>query len=138
VLRGVIFVLKALESLVIVDHLCRSAVQSYKYSTGQGRGSRVAFQIMDLISWTFNSSIDDKDRPVSRYSAYLSGSILTEQLLIDASDTSRFLSYNQLLSHVRRLVAGLQAVGVQQGDCVCVSSFNDVSRGSYLLTGVFH
>ncbi len=82
---------------------------------------------MDLISWTFESGVDDKDKPVSCYSAYPGESKLTEQLLLDACDISRSLSYHQLLSHVRRLVAGLQAVGIKQGDCVCVNSFNDVS-----------
>ncbi|KIW08580.1 uncharacterized protein PV09_00544 [Verruconis gallopava] len=65
---------------------------------------------MDLISWTFDSDVDDKDRP----------------LLCDTSDVSRSLSYNQLRSYVRRLVAGLQSIGIQQGDCICVNSFNDV------------
>jgi long-subunit acyl-CoA synthetase (AMP-forming) len=87
---------------------------------------------MDLISWTFESDIDDKDKPVSCYSAYPSESKLTEQLLLDACDISRSLSYNQILSHVRRLVAGLQAVGIEQGDCVCVNSFNDVSSCSLI------
>ncbi|KAF2435966.1 acetyl-CoA synthetase-like protein [Tothia fuscella] len=65
---------------------------------------------MDFITWTFSSGAPDLDKP----------------LLIDPSDTTKSLSYNGLRSQVRRLLSGLQAVGVSPGDCVCVNSFNDV------------
>jgi long-subunit acyl-CoA synthetase (AMP-forming) len=81
---------------------------------------------MDLVSWTFSSPCADIDKPVRRNvdsTCTLSNHL---QLLIDPSNTSRALTYRELRSYVRKLVAGLRAVGVQEGDCVCVSSFNDV------------
>lgn len=48
------------------------------------------------------------------------------QLLIDALNPDRCLSYNDIYSTVRKITAGLRANGVQPGDCVLVMSFNDV------------
>jgi non-ribosomal peptide synthetase component E (peptide arylation enzyme) len=48
------------------------------------------------------------------------------QLLIDALNPERCLSYNDIYSTVRKITAGLRANGVQPGDCVLVMSFNDV------------
>ena len=48
------------------------------------------------------------------------------QLLIDPSNASRFLTFKSLRTYVKQLVAGLHALGVERGDCVCVNSFNDV------------
>ncbi|KAF1992845.1 amp dependent CoA ligase [Amniculicola lignicola CBS 123094] len=56
-------------------------------------------------------------------------------ILIDASDPDKTLSFNQLRSQVQRLIAGLQAVGVRPGDCVCVNAFNSISY-SVLYLGV--
>ncbi|BAE56746.1 unnamed protein product [Aspergillus oryzae RIB40] len=47
-------------------------------------------------------------------------------IYIDASDSSRSISYNQAKVIVRKLIAGLRAWGVQKGDCVAIHSFNDI------------
>ncbi|KAF1810609.1 acetyl-CoA synthetase-like protein [Eremomyces bilateralis CBS 781.70] len=66
----------------------------------------------DIVSWTFGGEggLSDPDKPI----------------LIDTADTTRALSHAQIKSYVRRLVAGLRAIGVAPGDCVCVNSFNDI------------
>lgn len=48
------------------------------------------------------------------------------QVLIDASDPSRFVTVSSARKIVRQLIAGLKAEGFRSGDCVCVHSFNDV------------
>lgn len=45
---------------------------------------------------------------------------------MDASDTSRSISWRQARTLVRQLAAGLRAAGLKDGDCVCLHSFNDV------------
>ena len=57
------------------------------------------------------------------------------QLLIDALNPDRCLSYNDIYSTVRKITAGLRANGIQPGDCVLVMSFNDVgfSHQPYVL-----
>ncbi|OCL07921.1 acetyl-CoA synthetase-like protein, partial [Glonium stellatum] len=64
----------------------------------------------DIVSWTFSSLADGLDKP----------------LLIDPSNESRWLSYNQARTHVRKLIRGLKTLGIQPGDCVCLDSFNDI------------
>ncbi|KAK6369655.1 uncharacterized protein PV06_10678 [Exophiala oligosperma] len=64
----------------------------------------------DLLSWIFDDPQYDKDKPV----------------YIDAADPSRSISFSQAKVFVRKLVAGLKAAGLKNGDCVCVSSFNDI------------
>lgn len=48
------------------------------------------------------------------------------QVLVDASDASRFVTASSTRKIVRQLIAGLNAEGLTSGDCVCVHSFNDV------------
>lgn len=48
------------------------------------------------------------------------------QLLIDSSNISRSVSYRECRSYVKKLVSGLHANGIQVGDAVCLSGFNDV------------
>jgi len=84
---------------------------------------------MDLVSWTFAVEPVDLDSPV-RYGDYFTKPPCPfaelSQLLIDASNTSRSLSFRGLRSQVKQLVAGLQDLDIQPGDCICVNSFNDV------------
>lgn len=51
----------------------------------------------------------------------------TRKLLIDATNPEITL-FKKFSKQVRQLVAGLQAVAIQPGDCVCVNAFNDVSN----------
>jgi acyl-CoA synthetase (AMP-forming)/AMP-acid ligase II len=65
---------------------------------------------MDLVSWTFGRDCTVDDVP----------------LLLDPENTSRSLSFIQLRSLVKQLIAGLAHVGIVPGDCVMVNSFNDI------------
>lgn len=88
---------------------------------------------MDLVSWTFSSQITDVDKPVrpkrSMFMTLCYAKVF--QLLIDASNPSRSVTFNQLQTLVRRLTSGLTVVGIKPGDCVCVYSFNDVSTFAF-------
>ncbi|KAF7589920.1 hypothetical protein BBP40_003538 [Aspergillus hancockii] len=74
------------------------------------RPSRVPLPTTDLISYIFSNPRFDRDEPI----------------YIDASDTSRSVSYNQAQAIIRKLIAGLRVWGVQKGDCVAIHSFNDI------------
>ncbi|GME26541.1 amp-binding enzyme [Neofusicoccum parvum] len=74
---------------------------------------------MDLVSWTLAGALPNPDAPI----------------LIDALSPSNSLSFRQISSRVRQLVAGLQAQGIKPGDCVCVNCFNDVQY-SVLYLGI--
>jgi hypothetical protein len=47
-------------------------------------------------------------------------------LYVDAEDTSRSISSNQAKSHIRRLVCGFRKAGLQPGDAVSITAFNDI------------
>ncbi|CAK1354226.1 unnamed protein product [Cercospora beticola] len=64
----------------------------------------------DLLTWTFDHCDYDKDAPI----------------YIDLENPTRTLSWNSSRSVVRRLIAGFRAAGIQSGDCVMISSFNDI------------
>jgi long-subunit acyl-CoA synthetase (AMP-forming) len=51
-----------------------------------------------------------------------------QKLYIDANDASRWLSANQIREKVRQLISGFNYHGLGAQDCVCVVSFNDVSK----------
>lgn len=61
------------------------------------------------------------------------GTELDEPLYIDADHPSRFLSSIQVHTLVRKLVAGLDSVGLCKGDRVVVHLFNSVSTDTYAL-----
>ncbi|KAK3079030.1 hypothetical protein LTS18_005919 [Coniosporium uncinatum] len=69
---------------------------------------------MDLLTWTF--SIPDSVPEID----------LDKPLLVDAINPDRTLSFHQLRIHVCRLIAGLVTAGIQPGECVAVSAFNDI------------
>jgi len=54
------------------------------------------------------------------------------QIYIDAAQPERTISSRQARSMARKLNAGWRAVGLKEGDCVCMLSFNDVSTSSVL------
>ncbi|PVI05758.1 AMP-binding enzyme [Periconia macrospinosa] len=66
---------------------------------------------MDFVSWVLQDVSYNKHK----------------HLIIDASNTDRKLSFQELAQQVRQLIAGLKYVGVRPGDCVCVNAFNDIS-----------
>ncbi|KAB8226882.1 acyl--CoA ligase [Aspergillus alliaceus] len=72
--------------------------------------ARVELPTTDAISYIFANPRYDRDEPI----------------YIDANDTSRSISYNQARTIIRKLIAGLRAWGVRQGDCVALHSFNDI------------
>lgn len=64
----------------------------------------------DILSWYFKSPTFDQDRPI----------------YIDATDTSRHWTANQCRAAIRQLAAGFRSMGVKNGDCVCIYSFNSL------------
>lgn len=64
----------------------------------------------DLLSWMFDEPQYDLDKPV----------------YIDAADPSRTITGREARKTIRQLAAGFRAVGLEKGDCVCVTSFNDI------------
>jgi len=77
------------------------------------------------MSWYFDNSTIDPDKPI----------------YIDSANPSRCYSHRQAKSAILKLAAGLKAIGLEKGDCVCLHSFNDVlydlmsaTHGSRLLT----
>ncbi|KAK9342700.1 hypothetical protein V1522DRAFT_395026 [Lipomyces starkeyi] len=63
----------------------------------------------DLLTYTF-AHTDDLDRPI----------------LVDAAAPWRCLSTRQTVTEIRRVIAGLHALGISAGDTVLVHSFNDI------------
>ncbi|KAF2120040.1 amp dependent CoA ligase [Lophiotrema nucula] len=74
---------------------------------------------MNFASWVLSPVEYDENQP----------------LLIDASKPERSLTFKQLKHQVHQLIAGLRALGIQHGDCVCVNAFNDISY-SVLYLGI--
>ena len=64
----------------------------------------------DILSWSFDHLTHDEDRPI----------------YIDALNPQNSISARQARSMIRKLIAGLRAIGFQQGDCACINSFNDI------------
>ncbi|KAK8238704.1 amp dependent CoA ligase [Phyllosticta capitalensis] len=84
------------------------SAQSYRQTT-----DLAALSKLDLLTYVFGaagSANGDEDTPV----------------LIDAEDPSRSLSINQARVLVRKIVAGLKAFGLKQGDTVCIHATNSI------------
>jgi 4-coumarate--CoA ligase len=64
----------------------------------------------DILSWYFDEPQCNQDEPI----------------YIDAADTSRSYSHRQAKRSIRKVAAGLKALGLKKGDTVCLHSFNDV------------
>ncbi|KAL8690724.1 MAG: hypothetical protein Q9218_003891 [Villophora microphyllina] len=65
---------------------------------------------MDLLTYIFGNNDAEPNKAV----------------LVDASNPSRFLTTCTARTAVRKLIAGLRAEGLEQGDCVCINAFNDI------------
>jgi len=65
----------------------------------------------DIPSWSFDHVKYDEDEPI----------------YIDALKPRNNYSAKSARSTVRKLIAGLRAFGLRQGDCACINSFNDIS-----------
>lgn len=76
----------------------------------------------DLMSWYFTNNPEIKDRDAAIY--------------IDAGDPSRYYSHRTAEIAIRKIINGLKANGLREGDCVCLHSFNDV-RGPNLPSVVY-
>lgn len=68
------------------------------------------FPTVDLLSWYFDDQRFDENEP----------------LYIDASNPSNYYSHNSAKESIRKIAAGLKAIGVKKGDTVCIHSFNCV------------
>lgn len=64
----------------------------------------------DLLTWAFEHRTYDPDKPIYH----------------DLDDPSRTISWRQGRSIVRKLIAGFRAAGLEPGDCVSITSFNDI------------
>ncbi|KAF1932209.1 4-coumarate-CoA ligase [Didymella exigua CBS 183.55] len=67
----------------------------------------------DLLSWMFDRQTYDADKPVM-------------MIYVDAAEPARSISSNQARSIARKLCAGFRSIGLKEGDCVCLLSFNDI------------
>lgn len=65
---------------------------------------------LDLVSHAFSSRKSESDEPV----------------YIDAYNSTDSLTAKQLKENVRKLICGLQTLGLKPGDSVCVHSFNHI------------
>ena len=71
----------------------------------------------DILSWIFDDLSYDQDDPI----------------YIDALNPENTVSARQARSMIRKLVAGFRSIGVQEGDCVCINSFNDIHYPLFFL-----
>ncbi|KAH7409677.1 hypothetical protein BKA64DRAFT_732290 [Cadophora sp. MPI-SDFR-AT-0126] len=67
--------------------------------------------MMDIVSWTFANPPPNEEKP----------------LYIDPSNPLRSLSFSQTRKLVRQLIAGFNAHKIEQNNCICVVSFNDIN-----------
>lgn len=79
--------------------------------------SHVDIPTKDILSWTFDDLSYDQDEPI----------------YIDGLNPKRSISAREARSIIRKLVAGLRAIGVKKGDCVCINSFNDICYPIFFL-----
>ncbi|CAO2657070.1 Nn.00g058730.m01.CDS01 [Neocucurbitaria sp. VM-36] len=70
----------------------------------------IAIPNSDLLTWMFDSQTYDEHAPI----------------YIDAAEPDRTISSSQARSITRELCAGFKSIGLKQGDCVCILSFNDI------------
>jgi 4-coumarate--CoA ligase len=66
----------------------------------------------DITSWLFSRNLEISDA--------------NDPIFIDAEHPSRNYTHSTAKSTVRKLVAGLRAHGLRDGECICVHSFNDI------------
>jgi len=65
----------------------------------------------DILSWYFDDpQVKNQDDPI----------------YINAEDTSQSYSHRQAKESIRKIAAGLKALGLKKGDTVCLHSFNSV------------
>lgn len=64
----------------------------------------------DILSWSFDNINYDHDKAI----------------YIDALNPKNSISTRQARTLIRKLIAGLRALGFQKGDCACINSFNDI------------
>ena len=71
----------------------------------------------DILSWSFDQITYDQDQPI----------------YIDALNPRNAISARQARTMVRKIIAGLRALGLQKGDCACINSFNDIHYPMFFL-----
>jgi hypothetical protein len=100
-------------------------------TSGQFWGSPQSIQIpsTDVLSYVFGKFDQyDIDKPVSRNKQYeVAVADIALQLYIDANQSDFSFSAREARSTVFRLIKGLDAAGLKDGDCVCLHAFNSVS-----------
>ncbi|KAH8725360.1 4-coumarate-CoA ligase-like protein [Phaeosphaeriaceae sp. PMI808] len=70
----------------------------------------IAIPNKDLLSWMFDEQNYDENIPI----------------YVDASNPERVISSRQARSITHKLCAGFNSIGLKEGDCVCMLSFNDI------------
>lgn len=86
----------------------------------------------DVLTFAFaNLGQYDKNRPVSclNTGAYKIGNAdlgCPAQIFINAKNPSESVSASRAYHIVRQLVTGLKGLGIKEGDCVCLHSYNNV------------
>jgi long-subunit acyl-CoA synthetase (AMP-forming) len=73
--------------------------------------SRPPIPTKDILSWSLDDFQHDEDEPI----------------YVDAADTSKSYSHKQAKEAVRKIAAGLRALGLKAGDTACIHSFNSVN-----------
>jgi 4-coumarate--CoA ligase len=68
------------------------------------------FPTKDILSWYFDEQRFDENEPI----------------YIDATNTLNYYSHKSAKDSIRKIAAGLKALGIKKGDTVCVHSFNSV------------
>lgn len=72
---------------------------------------------LQILSWTFDNLNYDWDEPI----------------YLDGKNPKKSISAKQALSLIRKLIAGFRALGIREGDCFCISSFNDIHYPLFFL-----
>ena len=83
----------------------------------------------DILTYTFdNLGQYDQDSPVGQLGSIIAvqDSDLASQIFIDANNPSNKISAKQAVETVVRLAKGLKALGLKDGECVCLHAFNSV------------
>jgi 4-coumarate--CoA ligase len=70
------------------------------------------FITKDILSWYFDDQRFDENEPI----------------YIDAANISNYYTHKSAKEGIRKVAAGLKAIGIKKGDTVCIHSFNSVCK----------
>jgi hypothetical protein len=99
--------------------------------SGQVWSSQQSIQIpaTNVLSYVFGKFDQyDIDKPVSPNKQHdLVAADIAMQVYIDANQPELSISAREARNIILRLIEGLKAAGLEDGDCVCLHAFNSVS-----------